>query len=78
MATAEQEKVLAARGLGCLGKAEPNEPIFILRAQDELAADLVDLWAERAQLHGCPMSKVLEAIRLADAMRRWPTRKYPD
>ncbi len=30
---------------GCLAKVAPDEPIFVLRAQDETAADTVRLWA---------------------------------
>ncbi len=31
----------------CLANAGDDEPIFVLRAQDEFAADLVVLWASR-------------------------------
>lgn len=33
----------------CLLKAEPGEPLFILRAQDETAPTTVKLWALRVQ-----------------------------
>jgi hypothetical protein len=62
----------------CLAKAADDEPIFILRAQDKLAPDLVRAWAIRAEAHGCPPAKLREAYELAEAMERWPTRKYPD
>lgn len=78
MAEAEIERELAKQGKGCLGKARPDEPVFILRAQDILAADLVDTWATQAQLLGCPWDKVREAKELAQAMREWPQRKNPD
>ena len=45
MGLAKIERELAAVGKGCLGKAADDEPVFILRAQDMLAADLVDKWA---------------------------------
>jgi hypothetical protein len=67
-----------AQKKGCLGKAADDEPIFILRAQDMLAADLVDQWAIRAKSWGCPEPKVQEAKELANRMRRWAPRKYPD
>lgn len=67
-----------AQKKGCLGKAADDEPIFILRAQDMLAADLVDQWAIRAKSWGCPEAKVQEAKELANRMRRWTPRKYPD
>jgi len=68
----------AARGEGCLGKAAPDEPVFILRAQDKLAAGLVYRWATQAEQHGCPVEKVREARELAEVMGNWPHRKYPD
>ena len=78
MGLAADERAMAANGLGCLGRAADDEPVFILRGQDILAADLVDLWAQRAQAVGCGMAKVIEAMNLAETMRRWPTRKNPD
>lgn len=63
---------------GCIAKASDDEPVFVLRAQDLLAPQLVRLWAERADLHGCGPEKVEEAYKLADAMERWPNRKFPD
>lgn len=62
----------------CLQKVAPDEPIFVLRAQDALAAELVREWARRAAVHGCPAAKLCEAYDLADAMERWPQKKYPD
>lgn len=56
----------------------PNEPVFMLRAQDALAADLVELWALRAKAAGCYNDKVRSAFAIAEEMRRWPTRKEPD
>jgi hypothetical protein len=78
MAQAKIERERAARGEGCLGKAADNEPVFILRAQDSLAADCVEQWAIHARAAGCPVDKVREAFDLVDEMRRWPVRKNPD
>ncbi len=86
MGLASVERANAAAGKGCLGKAHDDEPVFILRAQDSLAADLVELWAIRAKtLMNDPASqksslwdKIHDAEQLADAMRRWPIRKNPD
>lgn len=78
MGLAKIERECAARGEGCLGKAADDEPVFILRAQDSLAADLVERWAIGARAAGCPNDKVQEAMALAEDMRRWPTRKNPD
>lgn len=63
----------------CLQKAADDEPIFVLRAQDKLAANLVRNWAQQAAMFlGNESPKVQEAFALADAMDRWPTQKYPD
>lgn len=62
----------------CLQKAADDEPIFVLRAKDKLAPIVVRLWAELAELHGCPKPKVMEAHALAVKMEGWPTRKFPD
>lgn len=63
----------------CLMKAADDEPIFVLRAQDLLASQLVRDWAQRAAMFiGNDAPKVREAWALADAMDQWPTRKYPD
>jgi hypothetical protein len=61
-----------------LDKLHPDEPFFVLRAQDAEAADLVELWALRAKAGDCSLDKVNEAFDVADAMRRWPKRKPPD
>lgn len=64
----------------CLAKAGDDEPIFVLRAQDELAPDIVDEWATRVNMcyAMAPPSvrasielKIQEARDLADAMRAW-------
>ena len=63
----------------CYSRLKPDEPYFILRAQDAEAADLVELWAVRAGSTGnCDPDKITEAMRTAEEMRKWPTRKWPD
>jgi len=59
-------------------KVPADEPVFILRAQDALAADLVEKWAIHARSVGCNHDKVLEAHAIAEEMRSWHTRKNPD
>ena len=79
MATRNEVLEQAARGKGCLGKAADDEPVFVLRAQDMLAGGLVDDWADLAEENGnCPSEKIDEARALAEQMRAWPNRKYPD
>jgi hypothetical protein len=75
---AKQERENAALGIGCLGKAADDEPVFILRGQDRLAAPIVRLWAEMASRVGCSADKVKEAQELADAMDQWLIQKFPD
>jgi hypothetical protein len=62
----------------CFKKMGPNEPFFVLRAQDALAAELVELWSLRAKAAGCSIDKVNEAKNIAEEMLRWPVRKNPD
>lgn len=81
MADAKDVIDAAQRGEGCLGRAAPDEPVFVLRAQDKLAAPLVKLWAELALLHGCDILKCQQAYELADEMIEWALTgraKFPD
>lgn len=71
MATKEKEIDNLKQGIGCLGKSAPDEPLFILVARDQLAAELVREWADRAEAAGTPVEKVGEAYALADAMDDW-------
>ncbi len=54
-----------------------GEPVFLLRAQDELAAETVRCWAAYARAAGRP-EMAAEADRIAEAMAAWPARKLPD
>lgn len=58
-----------------LGKAADDEPVFILRAQDMHAPELVEAWANLAEGTRCSPEKVAEARALARMMRDWPNRK---
>jgi hypothetical protein len=84
MITAKEVREAAARGEGSLGKAADDEPVFVLRAQDCHAADLVEkwaIWASSAVPHSggrAMQDKVTEANFIADQMRRWHTHKNPD
>jgi hypothetical protein len=62
----------------CLNKAADDEPIFVLRGRDALAAEVVRFWATIAQDNNVPAGKVLDALTLADQMELWPNRKLPD
>jgi hypothetical protein len=56
---------------GCFAKAADDEPLFVLRATDEIAPQIVRWWAREAELAGTPREKVMEAHQLADAMLAW-------
>jgi hypothetical protein len=68
----------AVRGEGPLGKCAPDEPVFIVRAQDALAAETVERWAIRARAMDVGNHKVQDALALAEEMRDWHTKKIPD
>lgn len=65
--------------IGCLSRCEPTEPVFVLRGQDPLAADLVREWAGMmAARFPERREKINGALALADAMDAWPTKKDAD
>lgn len=63
----------------CLNRAQPGEPVFVLRANDELAPGVVRLWAEGykygkggfGKMNGDQKRKYAEALALADQMDAW-------
>lgn len=73
----------------CYAAVADDEPIFILRATDRLAPEIVEAWADRyalskvvAQLSGAPAALTIEqrrkydeAKRCAREMRRWRDHK---
>lgn len=79
---------------GCFAKASPDEPLFILRAQDSIAPHLIRMWAEtlermtevhlalkwqdRMDERERIYAKINEARAIADAMDAWPGRRTPD
>lgn len=68
-------------GVSSLERAGEDEPVFVLRAQDMLAPELVREWVFRARINGVPKEKVEEARGIADAMEDWQVanhRKMPD
>ncbi len=67
----------------CLEKVGDDEPIFVLRAQDRLAPQLVRDWLLRAKAYNGNLSreKIKEAQDLADLMEDWQREngsKFPD
>ena len=61
----------------CRDKADDDEPIFTLVAHDELAPEIVVLWATLAARAGVPDSKVRGAVDVSLAMHRWQM-AHPD
>lgn len=62
----------------CLMKAAEDEPLFVLRARDPLAAECVRYWANRAISTGShEPDKGMSAHTIADAMLEW-RRKWVD
>ena len=59
----------------CYKEAADDEPIFVLRAEDPLAARLVDLWVEVREMEGkqspTQLERHAEARSCAVAMRKW-------
>lgn len=61
----------------CLAKADDDEPLFVLRAQDEMAPLIVERWANLAQANGASVNKCHNARKIAAQMRDWQ-REHPD
>ncbi len=59
----------------CYEAADPDEPIFTLRANDPLAHLLVDHWADLREHVKGPSPKIEEARSCAYAMRQWRIHK---
>lgn len=59
-----------------LARCADDEPIFVLRAQDETAPNTVLYWLQANP--DLPEYKVTEAMNTVKAMRRWPTKKAAD
>ena len=65
--------------------ARRGEPVFVLRAQDQIAEKCVRDWAARLMnvinrpaLPNVTAQKIGGALQIADAMKAWPTKKLPD
>ena len=60
-----------------LKRAHPDEPVFVLRGADVLAAKTVEYWAYLAQLNGSDEVTVAGALKIARAMRDWKRKVIP-
>lgn len=75
----------AIEGKGCLGRSQPDEPVFVLVARDRAAAETVRGWSYMAEQMGLENTgrlktaevvearrlKIAEARAVADAMDAW-------
>lgn len=59
------------------GEMSPDEPLFVLRAQDVLSTRAVRDWAKFATATCCPAVKIEEALNLANQMESWPVKQIP-
>jgi len=54
-----------------------DEPVFILRAQDNLAKSAIEMYRALAASHGAPVADTLQ--KEIDSFRRWSgQKKIPD
>lgn len=59
-------------GVPSYDKAKLDEPVFVLRAQDSIAPEVVEMWALTLSMRGpSDNPKVAEARQCAAAMRAW-------
>ena len=59
-----------------LSKVNPDEPIFVLRAQDVTAPRVIMHWIE-LNLDNVSEAKQKEAYQIALAMKRYESRRFP-
>lgn len=58
------------------GRIPADEPVFLLRGQDQFAAPAVRFWADLVRPHNPDLSKI--ALVHANALAHWPVKKSPD
>lgn len=64
-------------GIPCYDKADLDEPLFVLRAQDRLAPKVIECWVRLAAEAGVNPYKLQDARDLARKMEEWPNRRNP-
>ena len=62
----------------CYDDIDPDEPFFVLRAKDPLAAMIVRWWAGVADKTGVSEEKVREALSCSYNMWEWRMKNAPD
>lgn len=61
----------------CLNRAAHDEPVFVLRAKDPLAAQTVRLWATMA-VGTHELGKPDDAMHVAECMDKWRGENCPE
>ena len=61
----------------CLNKAEPDEPLFVIRAKDPIGANTVRHWCAMA-IGSHEPEKIADARKVADAMDDWRKANVPE
>ena len=59
-------------------KIPEDEPVFLLRAQDQIAAEVVRYWEKLHIARGGNFDIAKSALKLADLMDDWPKHKSAD
>ena len=72
-----KKEELAPGATGCLAKADDDEMLFILRAQDKTAPKAILNWIAN-NIDTLPEDKAREAFECAMKMRKQRGRKLPD
>lgn len=70
--------MLAKDAVAYVASMPPDEPVFVLRAQDCLAPEMIEKWVIRARALNVNVDKMNDASSVAEEMLQWPTRKIPD
>ena len=60
------------------GLIPANEPVFLIRAQDQVGAPAVRAWAHLHRLNGGSDAAYELAMAHAEKMEQWPTHKPAD
>lgn len=55
-----------------------DEPVFLIRAQDQVGSDAVRAWAHLHRVNGGSDTAYTLAMAHADLMERWPKKKPAD
>jgi len=60
------------------GIVPESEPVFIIRAQDQFASDIMELYLQKAESAGCTPPMIKSLRNLKSAIDHWPTKKIAD